>query len=81
MTSTPNLGWSHRLQQQTRDAIEELPVTADGHLHFKHATLGYAHAAYDDLCNDRFALHASNGGDVYHFAAVDDLLLSGWALD
>lgn len=81
MTSHPTPNWSQRLQQQTRDAIEELPVTADGRLHFKHASLGYAHAAYDDLCNDGLILHASSDGDVYHFAGVDDLLLSGWALD
>lgn len=81
MTSHPAPNWSERLQQQTRDAIEQLPVTVDGCLHFKHATLGYAQATYDDLCNDRLVLQAGRGGNVYHFAGVEDLLQAGWALD
>lgn len=81
MTRHPPPSWSEPLQQQTRDAIEQLPATADGCLHFKHATLGYAHATYDDLCSDRLVLHANKGDDVYRFAEVEDLLHAGWALD
>ncbi|NMM12924.1 MAG: hypothetical protein HHJ17_05170 [Rhodoferax sp.] len=81
MTNHPTSSWSERLQQQTRDALEQLPVTADGGLHFKHITLGGAYATYDDLCNDRLILLAQKGGNAYRFAEVDALLQAGWALD
>lgn len=81
MTSHTPSSWSERLQQQTRDAIAQLPVTADGCLHFKHPTLGYAYATYDDLCDDRLVLLANKGGDAYRFADVEALLQAGWALD
>jgi hypothetical protein len=79
MTSHHTSNWSEGLQQQTRDAIAQLPVTADGCLHFKHVTLGYAYATYEDLCDNR--LIANKGGDVYRFVDVDALLQAGWALD
>ena len=81
MTSQPASIWSERLQQKTRDAIAQLPVTADGCLHFKHPTLGYARANYADLCDDRLALLSNNGGDAYRFADAEALLQAGWALD
>lgn len=73
--------WSEALQHQTRKAIEQLPVTPDGRLHFKHATLGYAYATYDDLCRDRLVLQAKNNSDEERFVDVDALLQAGWALD
>jgi hypothetical protein len=79
MTSPPS-NWSEELQQQTRDAIAQLPVTADGCLHFKHVTLGYAYATYEDLCDNRLMI-ANKGGNVYHFDDADALLKAGWALD
>jgi hypothetical protein len=81
MTNRPPFNWSEGLQQQTRDAIEQLPVTADGCLHFKHATLGCAYATYNDLWCDRLVLLANKGGAVYLFDDVDALLQAGWALD
>lgn len=81
MTNHPTSNWSEELQQQTRDAIEQLPVTANGCLHFKHATLGYAYATYDDLCDGRLVLLVNIGSDAYRFDAVDALLQAGWALD
>lgn len=81
MTTHHPSNWSDGLQQQTRDAIEQLPVTADGCLHFKHATLGYAYATYDGLCDDQLILQTNKGGDAYHFEGVEALLQAGWALD
>ena len=34
--------WSVALQQQTRDALEEMPCTPNGLMHFKHKQHGYA---------------------------------------
>jgi hypothetical protein len=81
MTNHSALVWSAALQQQTRDAIEQLPLTPDGQLHFKHPTLGGACASLNDLLNDQQLLQAKTGGDMYQFVDVDALLQAGWALD
>jgi hypothetical protein len=73
--------WSAALQQQTRDAIEQLPLTPDGKLHFKHPTLGGACASLNDLLNDQLLLQVKMGGDLYQFVNVEALLQAGWALD
>ena len=81
MNKHPTSSWSQSLQQQTRNAIEQLPMTRDGHLHFKHPTLGYAYARLGDLCNDRLVLHSKSGLAEQLFDDVDALLQAGWALD
>lgn len=81
MTNHPTSSWSDSLQQQTREAIEQMPVTADGNLHFKHGTQGSAYATVDDLCQSRLVLHAKSGGDEHRFDDVEALLRAGWAVD
>lgn len=81
MTTHQTSSWSESLQQQTREAIEQLPVTPDGHLHFKHATLGCAYATVDDRCHDRLVLHSKKDGDAQRFDDVEALLQAGWAVD
>ncbi len=81
MTNLKTTPWSEALIQQTRDAIDELPVTPDGRIHIKHPTLGYAYATLDDLFNERLILHAKTGSEEYCFEAVETLLQAGWAID
>ena len=81
MTTHPASSWSENLQQQTRQAIAQLPVTPDGHLHFKHPTQGYAHATLDDLMHGRLLLRSKTGSDEHRFAEVKALLQAGWAID
>lgn len=69
--------WSESLQQQTRKAMKKLPITLDGVMHFKHATLGFAYAYLSDL----LLLQAKNGHNTFTFASVDALLWAGWVLD
>ena len=73
--------WSKNLLKQTRDVIKQIPVTTDGHLHFKHQTLGYAYATIDDLVHNRLVLHSKTGSDEHRFAEVEALLHAGWAID
>jgi hypothetical protein len=81
MTSHPASHWSENLQQQTREAIAEIPVTSDGQLHFKHPTRGYAYATLDDLMHERLLLRSKTGSDEYWFDDVEALLQAGWAVD
>ncbi|WP_309679211.1 hypothetical protein [Polaromonas sp.] len=81
MTTHPTSTWSESLQQQTRQAIAQLPVTPDGYLHFKHPTLSYAYATIDDLMHDRLLLRSKTGSNDHRFDDVDALLQAGWAVD
>ena len=81
MTIHSTSNWSENLQQQTRQAIAQQLVTPDGHLHFKHPTLGYAYAFIDDLERDCLVLRSKTRSDEHRFAKVEALLHAGWALD
>jgi hypothetical protein len=81
MTNHPASPWSDSLQQQTRDAIEDMPITPDGRLHFKHATLGYASTALEDIVNRHLLLRAKTGDGNWLFKDVEALLQAGWAVD
>ena len=81
MTNHITSDWSESLQQQTREAIEQLQVMPDGRLHFKHPTRGYASITLDELMNDRLILRSRTRSDIYRFDDVEALLQSGWAVD
>lgn len=73
--------WSKQLQLQTREAIQELPISPDGNLHFKHETLGFAKASLLDLLNGRIVLHGKEKLVDYHFDDVNGLIEAGWVID
>lgn len=81
MTSHAASPWSDSLQQQTRDILAEMSITHDGRLHFKHATLGYASAALEDVFNDRLLLRSKTDAGDWLFEDVEALLQAGWAVD
>jgi hypothetical protein len=81
MTSNPTSSWSENLQQQTREAIKETPITPDGRLHFKHPTQGYAYVKVEELSLSRLCLYRKPGGEQFWVDGVDGLLQAGWALD
>ena len=78
---TSHFNWSAALQRHTRLALEQLPAAQDGRLHFKHATLGFAFAIYDDLCKGCFILYGLQNDDQRRFECVDTLLEAGWVID
>jgi PPM family protein phosphatase len=81
MTTYPTTTWSETLRQQIRDAIEQMPVTSDGHIHSKHPTKGYAYATLGKLFNDNLILHTKTGAEEYQFERVEALQEDGWVWD
>ncbi|MBC7435923.1 MAG: hypothetical protein H7332_07630 [Bdellovibrionales bacterium] len=81
MTTHPTSTWSESLQQRTREAIGQIPMTPHGQLHLKHPTLGYAYVTIDDLVHDSLVLRSKTGIDEHRFADVGALLQAGWAID
>lgn len=81
MTTHPTASWSEILKQHTREAIEQVPVTLEGRMCFKHPTQGCSYATVDDLCHDRLELRFQNDREQRQFDSVDALLQAGWAVD
>jgi hypothetical protein len=77
----PTTPWSQSLQEQTREAVDEMRVAPDGLMHFKHKTLGYATICFDNICASRFLLRPKKDGTEHEFADVDGLLAGGWVVD
>ncbi len=73
--------WSETLQQQTREAIEEIFIGSDGKLHFKHIKNGSAFIHLDDLIKDRLLLIHKSTEERILFSDVDELISNGWAID
>lgn len=65
----------------TRNAVEQVPVTPDGFIYFKHPVLGSAYATVDDLLHYRMVLRSRLGEGDVTFAGVDELLEAGWVID
>ena len=81
MMDTKPQPWSKTLQEQTREAIEEMRVSPAGTLHFKHKTMGYGTIAVDDLIGGQLRLRSSKDHVEHEFADIDNLLDAGWAID
>ena len=73
--------WSESLQQQTRDAVENLFVGIDAKLHFKHHQKGSAYISLEDLVQSKFLLVSKKSKDVFLFNNIDALIKDGWAID
>ena len=77
-TPTP---WSTTLQSETRRAIDELSVSTDGKLHFKHKTSGFAYANLLDLLGPFWVIRSKSHSAEWRFGSVDEIINSGWAID
>jgi len=81
MANTDDATWSKQLVLLTRDALHDLPMTADGCLHFKHSSLGFSYSKLIDLLDMPIVLHDKDQGTAYTYQCIDDLIESGWVLD
>ena len=73
--------WSQNLQEQTRQAIDEMRVTPDGVLHFKHKALGYGTISIESLASESLVLRSKKTDTDIRFDNVQALLDAGWAID
>jgi hypothetical protein len=79
---TSNLSpWSASLQEQTREAIDEMRVAPDGMLHLKHKALGYGSITMESLASESLVLRSKNTDTDIRFDDVQALLDAGWAID
>lgn len=79
---TPETNWSAELQQQTRNAINELRVSPfDGLLHFKNHDGHFSALTLNHLLSGRLTITDKQSAQIYDYANVDALIDAGWAID
>lgn len=73
--------WSENLQNQTRNAIDELCVGADGKLHFKHKASGFGYSNLLDLLGPTWVIRSKSRSVEWRFCSVNEIINAGWAVD
>ncbi|MCK9539489.1 hypothetical protein [Dokdonella sp.] len=73
--------WSDSLREQTRAALESLPLTPDGRVHMKHRSEGYGWFEVSDLLAGRLVLRCKGRDTTLGFASIDAIIAAGWAID
>ncbi len=81
MSPIESTAWSSSIQQQTRQALLEMPVTVDGLLHLKHQTLGFAYVPVDALGKSPIIIYEKSDEVEIPFENTDSLLQAGWVID
>ncbi|MFB9123562.1 hypothetical protein E2553_16055 [Paraburkholderia dipogonis] len=76
-----NNPWSETLIEQTRGALQSLPVTLDGNLHLKNADDRFGHIGLRDLMTGTLTVTDKRSGETHLYGSVDDLIAAGWAVD
>lgn len=79
--NTESKRWTEGLQEETRQALEEMRINPDGKLYFKNRNGGGAYMTAQDLMNRKLTLTDRESGQVSNFEDVEELLDSAWAVD
>jgi WD40 repeat protein len=73
--------WSDGLQELTRNALLDCPMTYDGFLHMKNSAGGFGKIAIGDVLSGCFRVQSKNGAPDQVYAHIDDLIAAAWAVD
>lgn len=81
MPSPGSRQWSDDLRAATRQALHDVPATADGRLHMKQIDGGYGWFQCVDLIAGTFELHRKDRDGSVSFADAGAVVAAGWAID
>lgn len=73
--------WSDELREVTRQALYDVPVTHDGHIHMKRIDGGFGTFDALELIANTFELHVKGSDEVLSFADLDAVVGAGWVID
>ena len=74
-------GWSDTLIQQTRSALQALPLTPDGYVALKHIDGAFGRISLNDLVAGRYTVEDRADGETREYASIDALIAAGWVID
>lgn len=73
--------YSDKLKEDTRQAIYDMPLTHDDHLHFKNEDGRFGKISIFDLMKNKMLIKDKITGADYHYASTDELIEAGWVID
>lgn len=82
-----NFGYSDKLREETRNAIYDMPMTMDNHLHFKNENGSFGKIGIFDLMKNKLLMKNQplfNDQIIvadHLYASTDELIEAGWVID
>jgi len=73
--------YSDKLREDTRNAIYDMPITRDDHLHFKNEDHRFGKISIFDLMANKLLVKDKETGAEYHYESDDDFIAAGWVID
>ncbi len=73
--------WSDNLLEETRDALRDGFVGANGFLHMKNINRSYGKIRLEDVMNGKLLIQDKDSDAEYSYSTVDELIADGWAID
>lgn len=73
--------WSNSLLEETRNALHDGFVGADGFLHMKNINGNYGKIRLAGVMNAKLLIQDKNSDAEYSYSTVDELVADGWAID
>ena len=74
-------GWSAGLVEETRKALQDVPVTLDGNLHMKNFNGSFGEISLDNLLDRKLLIMDNTANIEYPYASAEELIAAGWAID
>lgn len=76
-----NFCYSDQLIEETRKALDDMPLTMDDHLHFKNNKGSFGKISIFDLMKNKMLIKDKITDADYHYASADELIAAGWVID
>jgi len=78
--SMPNT-WSDYLMEETRNALHDGFVGADGFLHMKNINGNFGKICLENLMYKKLLIQDKRTDVEYCYTSADELIMDGWAID
>lgn len=76
----PN-SWSDNLLEETRNALHNGFVGADGFLHMKNINGNYGKIRFEDLMDGKLLIQDMKTDAEYPYSTTEELIADGWVID
>ncbi|OGQ52434.1 MAG: hypothetical protein A3J24_13235 [Deltaproteobacteria bacterium RIFCSPLOWO2_02_FULL_53_8] len=73
--------FSDRLIEETRIALDDVPLTWDGALHMKNSNGRFGKISLENMLAKKLLIEDKVTDADYHYASADELIAAGWVID
>lgn len=73
--------FSEKLIEETRIALDDVPLTWDGALHMKNSNGSFGKISLENMSAKKLLIEDKSTGADYYYASADELTAAGWVID